>query len=477
MYDIIAKKQQICYYLDTIVSEYEKISKNQGIDEYNNNKQVFIQSSVPQYETTLTKYVGDFISSISSENNFTQILNKITEKKKIEEEWKKTEEERKKTKEERKKKCIEKINEIYQIYAKYSENTEQQISKYTYSTHTDTQSSTLKVEYILKYNNGILYLDEIIEKNDKPKKIIHTLFPNDSKLLNFLNTNYDEFIKAAIDKAYDNAQQFETRQQHSIINDNEKKRYKDFLKNILEYCNKFFFITKNSLQLANDNEEYKIVTVFNPNEPDFLILTDNDNNQQEYKISVDNIVINLPKNVLKTIENVHNQISDNRYQLIVYSIIAKCKKYYKKHTILMSESTTKSELILLYNPDVNPDSLYLQKSESNSIDITNLQNYLNTVPNQEYRKIVRELIEKCQKKIDSSWHVFAKFRNAFQKQTPGGKTIKNTKYVLTDKKVNIIYANKKIRRNIYLKGKAKIQYCKVDKKYVLLSKLKLAHNK
>jgi len=51
----------------------------------------------------------------------------------------------------------------------------------------------------------------------------------------------------------------------------------------------------------------------------------------------------------------------------------------------------------------------------------------------------------------------------------GGKN-KKVQYKLTAKKVTILYKNKKIIRNIYLKKK--IAYCKINKEFILLSKLK-----
>jgi hypothetical protein len=53
----------------------------------------------------------------------------------------------------------------------------------------------------------------------------------------------------------------------------------------------------------------------------------------------------------------------------------------------------------------------------------------------------------------------------------GGKSIKPSRYTLTDIKVNLIHKNKHITRNIYVNNKSKKQYCKVDKKYVQLAKL------
>ena len=56
------------------------------------------------------------------------------------------------------------------------------------------------------------------------------------------------------------------------------------------------------------------------------------------------------------------------------------------------------------------------------------------------------------------------------KQHIGGK-IKKPLYKLSNRKVNLSYKNKKIVRNIYLKIKNNKEYCKINKKYILLSKL------
>jgi hypothetical protein len=50
----------------------------------------------------------------------------------------------------------------------------------------------------------------------------------------------------------------------------------------------------------------------------------------------------------------------------------------------------------------------------------------------------------------------------------GGKN-KKSLYKLTRKKITFLYKNKKIVRNIYLKKKK--EYCKINKKYILLSKM------
>jgi hypothetical protein len=56
----------------------------------------------------------------------------------------------------------------------------------------------------------------------------------------------------------------------------------------------------------------------------------------------------------------------------------------------------------------------------------------------------------------------------FHQTRKGGKN-KETLYKLSNRKVNLLYKNKKIVRNIYLKNEK--EYCKLNKKYVLLSKL------
>jgi len=55
-------------------------------------------------------------------------------------------------------------------------------------------------------------------------------------------------------------------------------------------------------------------------------------------------------------------------------------------------------------------------------------------------------------------------------RTVGGK-IKKPLYKLISKKVKLLYKNKKIVRSVYLKIKNNKEYCKINKKYILLSKL------
>ena len=61
------------------------------------------------------------------------------------------------------------------------------------------------------------------------------------------------------------------------------------------------------------------------------------------------------------------------------------------------------------------------------------------------------------------------FRTNQQQPTVGGK---KTTYRLNGEKVLLLHKNKKVQRSIYVKDKGKTKYCKIDKEYVLLSKVK-----
>jgi hypothetical protein len=58
---------------------------------------------------------------------------------------------------------------------------------------------------------------------------------------------------------------------------------------------------------------------------------------------------------------------------------------------------------------------------------------------------------------------------ANQPSPTGGK---KTTYRLNGEKVLLLHKNKKVQRSIYVKDKGKTKYCKIDKEYVLLSKVK-----
>ena len=47
------------------------------------------------------------------------------------------------------------------------------------------------------------------------------------------------------------------------------------------------------------------------------------------------------------------------------------------------------------------------------------------------------------------------------------------KYISTGEHVHIVYNNKKLKRCVYRKAKGRGKYCKINKVYILLSKLKL----
>ena len=50
----------------------------------------------------------------------------------------------------------------------------------------------------------------------------------------------------------------------------------------------------------------------------------------------------------------------------------------------------------------------------------------------------------------------------------------NNKYILTDEKVYVMHNNKKVKRSVYMIHNKKTKYCKINKEYVPLSKLKKA---
>ena len=62
-------------------------------------------------------------------------------------------------------------------------------------------------------------------------------------------------------------------------------------------------------------------------------------------------------------------------------------------------------------------------------------------------------------------------RQATQPQ-PSPTGGKKTTYRLNGEKVLLLHKNKKVQRSIYVKDKGKTKYCKIDKEYVLLSKVK-----
>lgn len=74
---------------------------------------------------------------------------------------------------------------------------------------------------------------------------------------------------------------------------------------------------------------------------------------------------------------------------------------------------------------------------------------------------------------ESNAHIYSQYINEiYAKIEQNGGRMKV--YKLTDKKVTIIYKNKPITRNIYVNKSTKTKYCKINKQYILLSKLKKA---
>jgi hypothetical protein len=60
--------------------------------------------------------------------------------------------------------------------------------------------------------------------------------------------------------------------------------------------------------------------------------------------------------------------------------------------------------------------------------------------------------------------------NSIPQPSTGGS--KKTTYRLNGEKVLLLHKNKKVQRSIYVKGNGKTKYCKINKEYVLLSKVK-----
>jgi hypothetical protein len=80
------------------------------------------------------------------------------------------------------------------------------------------------------------------------------------------------------------------------------------------------------------------------------------------------------------------------------------------------------------------------------------------------------LFERAKKTLANGLRSMADSREAQLPPTTGGS--KKTTYRLNGEKVVLLYKNKKVQRSIYVKGNGKTKYCKINKEYVLLSKVK-----
>ena len=100
------------------MSEYEKISEIENDSEYNIRKVNFEKHLVPQYETTLTTYVGDFVSLMKNVSKLDKIrqddIKKKEEEKKLRAEEEQRREDHKSKLEQEKKKEKEKYEPILQ---------------------------------------------------------------------------------------------------------------------------------------------------------------------------------------------------------------------------------------------------------------------------------------------------------------------------------------------------------------------------
>lgn len=98
-------------------------------------------------------------------------------------------------------------------------------------------------------------------------------------------------------------------------------------------------------------------------------------------------------------------------------------------------------------------------------------------------QVLPRLIEVKDKAKEGAINVYSKSKNfgtsvynnlinrqaSAQPSAVGGK---KTTYRLNGEKVLLLHKNKKVQRSIYVKDKGKTKYCKIDKEYVLLSKVK-----
>jgi len=107
--------------------------------------------------------------------------------------------------------------------------------------------------------------------------------------------------------------------------------------------------------------------------------------------------------------------------------------------------------------------------------------YSTTKDSEEFEKIIINLITifvDLQEKINKSKHfdISAKQEDIIKMATQMMHTKQGgnpSKYKSTGLTVYILYKNIKYKRNIYMKDKRKSKYCKIDGKYILLSKLKV----
>ena len=128
---------------------------------------------------------------------------------------------------------------------------------------------------------------------------------------------------------------------------------------------------------------------------------------------------------------------------------------------------------LLYNIKKTLSWKYSWKDENSSGNKIQEIGNINEI-NEKHRDNVSLLLNNAkialeQGNVGQSRSMFSSNRVA--PNTGGGK--KNTTvYKLNGEKVFLIHNNRKIKRSIYLKGNGKTKYCKINKVFISLSKLK-----
>lgn len=129
--------------------------------------------------------------------------------------------------------------------------------------------------------------------------------------------------------------------------------------------------------------------------------------------------------------------------------------YNKENTLLSWKHSWRDE-----NGSGNQIHGIRNNNEIQYIHINHLNNVVSLL-NETINKIKAKKVEEQGRSMFSNNRVAPK----------GGK--KNTTvYKLNGEKVFLIHNNRKIKRSIYLKGNGKTKYCKINKEFISLSKLK-----
>ena len=126
------------------------------------------------------------------------------------------------------------------------------------------------------------------------------------------------------------------------------------------------------------------------------------------------------------------------------------------------------EMMLIYMRDKNKDDPILKELLilRNKLDIEVKNEYITNINFFVSRKKIIELLKEYNRQVEEYYD------NIKSPSSAGGAPVKY-KYVPTGDVAYILYNKKRIKRNIYVKVKGRpTKYCKINKEYVLLSKLR-----